>query len=1081
MKKLIRILSLFLCLLLIIQQSGFAQIAAQLDIASHLTQLHNAFAPDKFRPLHLRYLEFNPQADGFRLLVDKGDTKDLVDSAIEESTKELLKYFFVGLTLPNSSFWVNLRPDSEDNIIDDYLAQTDIGKILLEADLQLKKDTASYTSPQTPEGKEYWDKLYQKAGELFGSENITIPTLTRPWIVPGEIIVREAPDNAYIYKATLKVMLEQDYLKDSATYKFDDPRLKALNEYSSQLIRELIIPKITKEVNTSKRYAALGQVYYSLILAQWFKQKFSNQSNIYSNLIDKRDLTGLISKTIYSKTTYFQEYQKSFKNGEYNLKEPVYTPFGQTIRSYFSGGVALEGINAGFQKTPAFGPMNAAKHELEERSHGRPDSLSTKSENNQPLKPPKGTPATLLREMFANGVFSNNPKSSNELTKIAEERRDNNSRRTIQRELKVLQGVCLVENTRQDTYYLPEWIKTYGADTIIRQNPELDLPAPSEKEIKAVRSRISDLILNPSRLAPIEKESWDKIQHRRIRRVLIVDDNKFFREDLRKIIKEWERNKKYNIIVDEVEGGDEGWVAFERAFEAGYPYDVIFIDIARSHEHRKTLDGARCVEKIKLKLEKTEDPFPSIILWGPKYILEEADTEFELDTALHSRLFNIQDLTSWALEQDIRNALGEVNDSLRLPFWAKNSEATMRSTPNITERSALLKEICSMVNTIEPVLDIGQDDVPKLAWVPCCNDLIYKLLKARGILDYQAVVYAASGVDAGPLSQNTPLVIAINSSTFDPRALLIYTETLNGKPPGKVKALIGNAQDKKLMHMSAEQILTSKTTIFMKNTKEWVFDYYTDKVAYLENLLAILDPDQIVIADRQDLEFVPILKERGYEEFTTWLPKKDMVLFRGALDRINSIDERFRRRFDRDHGLAYYFWITRPKGMQVVTDPDAGEGYFIQPVTDLIVLRKKQSAEERAERKLDKATLSVDFISPQSREINGVKMLINGIQSEELLAHLADAIAASRVELKTKGITGIRDLASFACEIMADTLGHNVKKLIPGAQNINRVYCANLFEKHPDIEYPAEWKSIWGLEFLDHALTYFKFQDIYAA
>ncbi len=82
----------------------------------------------------------------------------------------------------------------------------------MEADVQLKKDTAGMTSPQTPEGKAYWDKLYQKAGELFGTENITIPTLTRPWIVPNEIIIREAPDSAYIYKATLKVMLEEDYL-----------------------------------------------------------------------------------------------------------------------------------------------------------------------------------------------------------------------------------------------------------------------------------------------------------------------------------------------------------------------------------------------------------------------------------------------------------------------------------------------------------------------------------------------------------------------------------------------------------------------------------------------------------------------------------------------------------------------------------------------------------------------------------------------------------------------------------------------------------------------------------------------------
>ena len=123
-----------------------------------------------------------------------------------------------------------------------------MGKIMLEADLQLKKDTASLTSPQNPKGREYWDKLYKKAGELFGTENITIPTITRPWIVPGEVIIRESEDSSYIYKANLKVMLEEDYLKspgrqvtkspeNGSGYLFQDPRMKELNKYSTQLIR----------------------------------------------------------------------------------------------------------------------------------------------------------------------------------------------------------------------------------------------------------------------------------------------------------------------------------------------------------------------------------------------------------------------------------------------------------------------------------------------------------------------------------------------------------------------------------------------------------------------------------------------------------------------------------------------------------------------------------------------------------------------------------------------------------------------------------------------------------------------------
>jgi hypothetical protein len=334
-----KIIYFVICLLLIFQQSGFAQVAAELNIAGQLMILHNSLTVDKFRPLHLRYLSYDPSQNNFRLLLDKGDLKNPRADELENASKELLKYFFIGLALPNDAFWVNLRPDSPDNIIDDYLLQTDIGRIMLATDLQLKKDTALATSPETREGREYWDKLYRKAGELFGSENVTIPTLTRPWIVPDEIIVRETADSAYVYKATLKVMLEQDYLKNDATYSFKDDRLKQLNEYSSQLIRELIIPKLNKEINTSKKYAQLRQVYYSLILAQWFKARYSGKNTTYSNLINRKNLTNLISKDNWSKTTYFQQYQRSFKDGEYNLKEPVYTPYGQVIRSYFSGGM----------------------------------------------------------------------------------------------------------------------------------------------------------------------------------------------------------------------------------------------------------------------------------------------------------------------------------------------------------------------------------------------------------------------------------------------------------------------------------------------------------------------------------------------------------------------------------------------------------------------------------------------------------------------------------------------------------------------------------------------------------------------
>jgi hypothetical protein len=341
--KTLKILSIFLCSLLILQQTGFAQVASvELNIAGRFAFLQNTFTPDKFRPLHLRSISYNGLNNSFNLLLDKGDSVVLPAQEIKDTTKDLLNYFFVGLALPNNSFWVNLRPDSPNDVIDPFLAETEVGRILLEADLQLKKDTADAINPATVEGREYWNKLYQKAGEIYGDQNVTIPTLTRPWIVPDEIIIRESTGSAYIYKATLKVMLEQDYLNGNTAYSFKDPREKQLNEYSSQIIRERIIPRLNKEINSAKRYAPLRQVYYSLILAQWFKARNQNNNTPYSRRINRKDLTGLRAKTAYSVADYFNAYKENFAKGQYNIKEPMSTPYGQVVRSYFSGGANID-------------------------------------------------------------------------------------------------------------------------------------------------------------------------------------------------------------------------------------------------------------------------------------------------------------------------------------------------------------------------------------------------------------------------------------------------------------------------------------------------------------------------------------------------------------------------------------------------------------------------------------------------------------------------------------------------------------------------------------------------------------------
>ncbi|RJO65437.1 MAG: hypothetical protein C4540_01395 [Candidatus Omnitrophota bacterium] len=348
-KKALSLLVIF-CFLLS-QPLGFCQTIAQLDVSQHIgASSRVSTALEAARPIHLRYCAYEPVSNQFRVLIDKGDSGDIGQKSLGAATQQLLDYFFIGIALPNDSFWVNLRPDAEDKILDKDLSTTRMGKVLLEADLQLKKDTAQLVSPNTAEGSEYWTKLYKKAEELFGSSNVEIPTMVRPWIVPDEILIRQTPDSAYIYKATLKVLLEQDYLTGSELYNFKDERLKTLNEYAAQLMRQLIIPRLTREVNSAARYAELRQVYYSLIFAQWFKQQFAGRYGLYASLVDKKILSGIDIGKPWSKSTYFKEYLASVQRGEFKITAPQAGP-DKALRTYFAGGIGLtnlmEGVSPG--------------------------------------------------------------------------------------------------------------------------------------------------------------------------------------------------------------------------------------------------------------------------------------------------------------------------------------------------------------------------------------------------------------------------------------------------------------------------------------------------------------------------------------------------------------------------------------------------------------------------------------------------------------------------------------------------------------------------------------------------------------
>jgi len=320
----------------------------------------------------------------FDFILDQGDSVIARSGATKQSQQEqlkteatkLIKYFLASLTIPEKDLWVNLSPYEKDRIIPQSFGLTEMGRDLLAEDYMLKQITASLIYPEDEIGKKFWKRVYEEAAKKFGTTNIPVNTFNKVWIVPEKAVVYEntKAGTAYVVESKLKVMLEQDYLaleknqrqpvdmfkselqrtcpqagcQPSKALNVKAPQVnngstsESVSALGSQIVREIVIPELTKEVNEDKNFARLRQVYNSLILATWYKNKIKTSilSQVYA---DRNKIAGVNNDDPQEKQRIYQLYLKAFKKGVYNYIKEDFDPASQeTIpRKYFSGGVDL--------------------------------------------------------------------------------------------------------------------------------------------------------------------------------------------------------------------------------------------------------------------------------------------------------------------------------------------------------------------------------------------------------------------------------------------------------------------------------------------------------------------------------------------------------------------------------------------------------------------------------------------------------------------------------------------------------------------------------------------------------------------
>lgn len=304
----------------------------------------------------LKGLRVNPDNPlSVEFIIDIGDKADVS----KEEVQELVNFFLAGLTIPEDNLWVNLSPYEKDRVMPDRLSETELGKQLLCQDYILKQFMSSLTYPETETGKNYWQQTYQEVAKQVGTTNLPVNTFNKVWVVPGKSSIYENGSTVFVVDAKLKTMLEEDFFatKRNGISSQENREVTAsekANQVASKIMKETVLPKVEQDVNLGANFAPLRQVYYSLVLSSWFKEKLKD--SLYKHYIDKEKVSGINLSDPQAREKVYNLYLKAFRQGIYNYIRKENDPAnGKAInRKYYSGGVVLRASEISDKQSKTF-------------------------------------------------------------------------------------------------------------------------------------------------------------------------------------------------------------------------------------------------------------------------------------------------------------------------------------------------------------------------------------------------------------------------------------------------------------------------------------------------------------------------------------------------------------------------------------------------------------------------------------------------------------------------------------------------------------------------------------------------------
>ncbi|AKU15169.1 hypothetical protein [Luteipulveratus mongoliensis] len=293
-----------------------------------------------FSELNLRYLSDEPSANGrqvqYAFTAPAGRTSKVQDGV--HSVTATSDAFFVWMALPKSSFWVNLNPNEPNRVIEKSFGRTDAGRVLLQADLELKRTVGRLIDPRTSLGKQYWDKLQ-------GQERCVS---MRQWIVPLPATVRATDTQLSILDAPLDVKMETQYLSAKNKGEVSSCRRGTAAEQANneRVYRQMVLPRVKQAVNHGPQFADLRKVYLSRVAAEWVTgRNAKGQPTAYDDVVGSGDISPWVTKTGWTPRQTFDAYRKDYVHKQWKVETRERRGNYVRVNSYVYGGVDLSRLS----------------------------------------------------------------------------------------------------------------------------------------------------------------------------------------------------------------------------------------------------------------------------------------------------------------------------------------------------------------------------------------------------------------------------------------------------------------------------------------------------------------------------------------------------------------------------------------------------------------------------------------------------------------------------------------------------------------------------------------------------------------